>query len=295
VALQQSTRELWAATGPFEQYPISGRPQRNVPSAFLKEAVWQVINGVERYYARSHAPEESGSTNWYPVEFNFERICWAEVRWVEPVAGEGYWQAFRIAGEDLCLDITANEVAEQDRVEAEQRARLAAAVTAYRESADNTPTSRASTPSSRASVIQIRPSPQVPGSRDQEIADQLAESLRINRPMSRTVTMEVPAGTINPITGHMENADDLALHRAIGPDQPDPPSSAGRSRSEPPRIPFGWSHGGPPYQGPEEDLEDLQEEEDHLEAHQEEEDLPEDHPCPCQQHHPFQPPHMIQN
>jgi hypothetical protein len=54
--------------------------------------------------------------------------------------------------------------------------------------------------------------------------------------MSRTVTMEVPAGTINPITGHMENTDDLALHRAIGPDQPDPPSSAGQSRSEPPRI-----------------------------------------------------------
>jgi hypothetical protein len=121
VALQRSTRELWAAAGPFEQYPISGRPQRNVPSAFLKEAVWQVINGVERYYARSHAPEESGSTNWYPVEFNFERICWAEVRWVEPVAGEGYWQAFRIAGEDLQLDITAEEVTEQDRLEAEQR------------------------------------------------------------------------------------------------------------------------------------------------------------------------------
>jgi hypothetical protein len=121
---------------------------------------------------------------------------------------------------------------------------------AYRESATNTPTSRASTPSSRASVIQIRPSPQVPGSRDQEIADQLAESLCINRPMSCTVTMEVPAGTINPVTGHMENTDNLALHRAIGPDQPDPLSSAGCLRSEPPRIPFGWSHGGPPYQGP---------------------------------------------
>jgi hypothetical protein len=47
MALQQSTREIWAATGPFEQYPISRQLQRNVPSAFLKEAVWQVINGVE--------------------------------------------------------------------------------------------------------------------------------------------------------------------------------------------------------------------------------------------------------
>jgi hypothetical protein len=249
VALQ-STRQIWAAAGPFEQYQINGRPQRNVPSAFLKEAVWQVNNGVERYYAKSHAPEESGLAVWYPVEFNFEHICWVEVRWVEPITGEAHWQAFRIAGEDLHLDITTEDVTEQDRIENEQRARLAAAITAYRESANNTPTSRTSTPSSRASVIQIRPSPQVPGSRDQEIAEQLAESLQINRPMSRTVTMEIPVGTINPVTGHMENADDLALHRAIGPDQPDPPSSAGRSRSEPPRIPFGWPRGGPPYQGP---------------------------------------------
>jgi hypothetical protein len=115
--------------------------------------------------------------------------------------------------------------------------------------------------------------------------------------MSCTVTMEVPAGTINPITGHMENADDLALHRAIGPDQPDPPSSAGRSRSEPPRIPFGWPRGGPPkdLQEEEDHSEDLQEEEDHSEAHQEEEDHLEDHPCPCQPHHPFQPPHTIQS
>jgi hypothetical protein len=60
---------------------------------------------------------------------------------MEPVAGEGYWQAFRIAGEDLHLDISAEEVAEQDRREAEQRMRLAATITAYRESANNTPTS----------------------------------------------------------------------------------------------------------------------------------------------------------
>jgi hypothetical protein len=60
--------------------------------------------------------------------------------------------------------------------------------------------------------------------------------------------MPVPTGTINPITGHV-NEDDVALYRAIGPDQPDPPSTQGR-RSEPPRIPFRWVRpplgGGPP-------------------------------------------------
>jgi hypothetical protein len=68
--------------------------------------------------------------------------------------------------------------------------------------------------------------------------------------MSHTVTMEVPAGTINPIMGHMENNNNMALHHTIGPDQPDPPSLAGCSKSEPPRILFGWPQGGPPYQGP---------------------------------------------
>jgi hypothetical protein len=41
MVLQLSTRQIWASAGPFEQYPISGRPQRNVPAAFLKEASWQ--------------------------------------------------------------------------------------------------------------------------------------------------------------------------------------------------------------------------------------------------------------
>jgi hypothetical protein len=49
--------------------------------------------------------------------------------------------------------------------------------------------------------------------------------------------MEVLAGTINPHTGHVD-ADDAALYRAIGPDQPDPPSTGGTE--QPTRVPFGW-------------------------------------------------------
>jgi hypothetical protein len=48
--------------------------------------------------------------------------------------------------------------------------------------------------------------------------------------MSNTLTVEVPAGTINPVTGHVD-ADDAALFRAIGPDQPDPPSISGTERT----------------------------------------------------------------
>jgi hypothetical protein len=116
----------------------------------------------------------------------------------------------------------------------------------YRESIASLPTTRVSTPS-EPSIIRPRPSPYQPGSRDQEIAQTLAESLNIRDPMSHTLTIPVPTGTINPQTGHV-NEDDVALFRAIGPDQADPPSTTGR-RSDPPRIPFGWVRppmGGPP-------------------------------------------------
>jgi hypothetical protein len=85
--------------------------------------------------------------------------------------------------------------------------------------------------------------------------------------------MEAPAGTINPITGHVD-ADDTALYRAIGPDQPDPPSVGGTEVTTqilfgwirpqgggmpqarryiyggPPAGPFGGPFGGPPGGGP---------------------------------------------
>jgi hypothetical protein len=157
----------------------------------------------------------------------------------EPAGSEGYWQAFRIAGEDLGLDITQEEV--KGHIE------RTSGINNYRESVVSSPTTRVSTPS-EPSIIRPRPSPYQPGSHDQEIAQMLAESLNIRDPMSRTLTMPVPAGTINPITGHV-NEDNVALYQAIGPDQADPPSTQGR-RSKPPRIPFGWVRppfgGGPP-------------------------------------------------
>jgi hypothetical protein len=106
VALQQTTRQLWASQGPFEPYTVHGVPQRNVPEDYIKGAIWRTDITPNRYYAQSSAPEESGVPAWYPVEFNPEHICWVEVCWAEPAGSEGYWQAFRIAGEDLGLDIT---------------------------------------------------------------------------------------------------------------------------------------------------------------------------------------------
>jgi hypothetical protein len=227
VALQQTTRELWAQQGPFEPYTIHGVPQQNIPDIYIKGAVWNAQSDPPRYVAQSSAPEESGTGTWFPVDFNEEHVCWVEVRLQEPAGSKSYWQAFRIAGQDLGLDIT------QGDVEAHLQNTT---LNSYRESVASSHSSRASTPSV-PSIIRPRPSPYQPGSRDQEIAHSLAESLNINEPMSNTLTMEVPAGTINPVTGHVD-ADDAALFRAIGPDQPDPPSISGTDRTT--HVPFGW-------------------------------------------------------
>jgi hypothetical protein len=227
VVLQQTTRELWAQQGPFEPYTIHSITQQNVPEIYLKGAVWNAQSTPARYHAQSSAPEESGTGNWFPIEFNEEHVCWVEVRLQEPAGSEAYWQAFRIAREDLGVDITQGDV---------EFHLQNTALTSYRESVASSHSSRASTPSV-PSIIRLRPSPHQPGSRDQEIAYTLAESLNINAPMSNTLTMEVPVGTINPITGHVD-ADNAALYRAIGPDQPDPPSVSGTDRTT--HVPFGW-------------------------------------------------------
>jgi hypothetical protein len=227
VALQQTTRELWAQQGPFEHYTIHGVPQQNIPEIYIKGAVWNAQADPPRYVAQSSAPEESGTGTWFPVDFNEEHVCWVEVRLQEPAGSEAYWQAFRIAGQDLGLDITQGDV---------ELHLQSTTLHSYRESVASSNSSRASTPSV-PSIIIPRPSPHQPGSRDQEIANTLAESLTIHEPMSNTLTMEVPAGTINPVTGHVD-ADDAALFRAIGPDQPDPPSVSGTDRTT--HVPFGW-------------------------------------------------------
>jgi hypothetical protein len=227
VALQQTTRELWAQQGPFEPYTIHGVPQQNIPEVYIKGAVWNAQADPPRYVAQSSAPEESGTGTWFPVDFNEEHVCWVEVRLQEPAGSEAYWQAFRIAGQDLGLDITQGDV---------ELHLQSTTLHSYRESVASSHSSRASTPSV-PSIILPRPSPYQPGSRDQEIAHTLAESLNINEPMSNTLTMEVPAGTINPVTGHVD-ADDAALFRAIGPDQPDPPSISGTEGTT--HVPFGW-------------------------------------------------------
>ena len=41
---------------------------------------------------------------------------------------------------------------------------------------------------------------------------------------AQTLTTMIREGAINPLTGHMYTNDDMAVFRALQPDQPDPPT-----------------------------------------------------------------------
>jgi hypothetical protein len=62
-----------------------------------------------------------GLRNWYPVEFNTEHACWAEVCWIENLEVGRHWEAFCITGEDLGLDITILDTADQDQLDNTRR------------------------------------------------------------------------------------------------------------------------------------------------------------------------------
>jgi hypothetical protein len=84
--------------------------QQNVPEIYIKGTVWNAQSTPAQYHAQSSAPEELGSGTWFPIKFNKEHVCWVEVCWVEPAGSGGYWQAFRVAGKDLGVDITQGDV-----------------------------------------------------------------------------------------------------------------------------------------------------------------------------------------
>jgi hypothetical protein len=217
VVSQQTTQEIWEQEGPFPTYNLDNRGPRNVPYEFTKAATWTIIDRVEGYYSRSLIEPEVKVGRYYPVEFNFERCCWVEVRLRDSTDFGTYWQAYRTTATDLGLDITEAEVELHHEL-----------LTPHNNPAPSTPTTRSNSPASLATnpkVIAVRELPRTPTTGDQEIAN-LAESLRItdHTQMSQTMPVLSQVGVINPETGHMTMEDDVALYRANLSDRPDPPS-----------------------------------------------------------------------
>ena len=88
----------------FEPYTLSTRGEQNIPEQYLKNAKWgySPYTGTEGYHANSQYDEET----YFPVEFNFDHLCWVEIHWNRQ---EEHWEAFHLAGADLGVDIPLSE------------------------------------------------------------------------------------------------------------------------------------------------------------------------------------------
>ena len=210
---QETTRLEWERTGPFVPFEVARSRTQHVPKEYLKNAHWGIVDGDKSYHVKSLV---EGDEHWYPVEFISTRACWVEIRWHENLEQGGHWEAFRIAGPDLGLDITP---ADLDRYIARQLAPREPDL-----ALENTTPSQPATPSSHSSspsVIQVCHAPAV------DAIARLAVELHIQDfPMTeaQTTTTTIREGAINPLTGHMYTNDDVATFRALQPDRPNPPT-----------------------------------------------------------------------
>ena len=179
------------------------------------------------------------------------------------------WTAFRIAADDLQLSIPLSTLTEEElqnilrTPEGEESSEGSEASEQppdlFRDTWPSTPPS--SPPQRAISTMNDTPE-RITVYHDEEVGmlAQRAESLTINEAsINATCTQEIPGQTIDPITGHVPGADladNLAVFRAFGPDQPDPPPGNGGGGSGggggggggggvPPPRPRGAGHGAP--------------------------------------------------
>ena len=99
----RTTKNAWD----FVPYTIESRGDQVVPEQYLKRARWcfSTYTGTEGYHTLSISDHNEEDHDLYPVEFNFDHLCWVEIRWNQ----EGHWEAFRPAGTDLGCDIPISE------------------------------------------------------------------------------------------------------------------------------------------------------------------------------------------
>ncbi|KAI9436903.1 hypothetical protein H4582DRAFT_2077903 [Lactarius indigo] len=257
-----STRDQWTS---FRPYHIERRGDRNVPTRFLGAAQWR-----ERGEDTGYFVEFNGPNRFRPVEFNFEHLCWTEVTW-NPI--DHRWDIVRPAGRNYNCDIDARELnsrADYGPIDGQAQEHTDEGISGEEASESQSP-SRGTTPAEEASLGAIG---------DHII--QRTESLTINQPEPEVIHIHSPAvamatatitheelltteardqialeeqrriaeesranlAPINPYTGHRMTEDDVAIHRAIGPDVADPPSGGGGPPNDLPRG------GGPPPGGP---------------------------------------------
>ena len=172
------------------------------------------------------------------------------------------WTAFRIAADDLQLSIPLSTLTEEELQNILRTPEGEESSEGLEESErppdlfrDTRPSTPPSSPSQRAISTMNDTPERITIYHDKEVGllAQKAQSLTINEAsINATRTQEIPGCTIDPVTGHVpgaDPADNLAIFRAFGLDQPDPPlgngGGGGGGRGAPPPRPRGVGHGVP--------------------------------------------------
>jgi len=216
----------------FQPYSIESRGHCNVPTRYLKEARWRTIGGSTGYYV----DVPTRPSRYYPIEFNFPHFCWCEVTWS---ILHQHWNVTRPTGDEYWCDIFEDEVirdGDQGPIDGQEEEENNSILHHLRTLAPSTTEGSEGDISEQESVTTGEPGDTTEESR----LVALAESIHINPPAEMTTIMEpvceriaqVENPVINPRTGHVQGIaqvnteDEAALRRAIGPDQPDPPSGA---------------------------------------------------------------------
>ncbi len=94
-----TTRERWV----FAPHSLHERGAQDVPVIYLKAARWRTVRGSTGYFVNI----PTRPSQYYPVEFNHNFVCWTEITWNAP---QNRWDVDRPAGPDYRCDIFEDEV-----------------------------------------------------------------------------------------------------------------------------------------------------------------------------------------
>jgi len=175
-----TTKDRWV----FAPYSIKEQGERDVPLIYLKEARWRTIRGSTGYFINI----PSRPSQYYPIEFNHNFVCWTEISWNAP---HNRWNVDRPTGPDYRCDIFEDKVQTAGQVgpidgQPPQTPRTPAPSTEDEdegsEHSDNTVESRA-----------------LGNTTEEERLADLAESIHINPPAMTTMTETREAITEEPL------------------------------------------------------------------------------------------------
>ncbi len=186
-----TTKDRWV----FAPYSLEERGERNVPLIYLKEAWWRTVRGSTGYFVNI----PTRPSQYYPVEFNHNFVCWTEITWNAP---QNRWSVDRPTGPDYRCDIFEDKVQTAGQVGPIDGQPLPTPRTPAPSTEDEDEGSERSDNTIESGV---------PGNTtEEEGLAQLAESIHINPPAMTTMTEPVETTAflrrevtdeINPHTG----------------------------------------------------------------------------------------------